>query len=205
MPPRKPLDPRASTRSGYSIPHEGPQDDDEPTIAMPKAPPSAPAAISVPTPAYGLSGEDIGVRKSIPIGTIEIEYIQETNLANIRSSTATMLEIWTRNRIYHVDAEMRCVAVLSRANMQPEAAHSLIGARLTGGERRSKSSAAIEIYYPLPMPGTEAVFRSEQKRHGQYGHTSTIERVVMRVRKVRVGSMDTSTSWDEITGRFVPR
>jgi hypothetical protein len=81
----------------------------------------------------------------------------------------------------------------------------LLGARLTGGQRRSASANAMEIVFPLPVPGTEAAFRKEAGRHGQYGHTSMVERVVLRVRKFRVGSSATEPVWNELTGRFQVR
>ena len=222
---RRPGDPlNAKTRAGYVIPHQPPRIDeyDEPTtqqkVVVPESPsPPAPVQAQRPIfvppesremqhtpPAMPAATPDGGLQRP-KAPTIEVEYIHETDLNAVRSANWPMLEIWTRNRVYHVDANMLCVAVINRATGQPEAAHSLKGTKLTGGERRSKSSQAVEIYYPFPMPGTEAVFRNESKRNGSYGHTSTIERVVLRVRKVRVGSIDSAPSWDEITGRFTVR
>ena len=168
-----------------------------PVQHTPAAMPAAPAVNA--TPDAGLAAPRA---KAQPI---EVEYIHETDLEAARDAEWPMLEIWTRNRIYHVDPAMTCIAVINRATGQAEPTHSLKGSRLTGGERRSKSSQAVEIYFPFPMPGTEAVFRSETKRNASYGHTSTIERVVLRVRKMRVGTLDSAPSWDEITGRFTVR
>lgn len=160
---------------------------------------AAPGSIppSIDTPDGGVD------RPKLP--PIEIEYVHETDLAAARTTRWSMLEIWTRNRIYHVDSSMNCIAVVNRATGQGEPNHSLNGSKLTGGERRSKSAQAVEIYFPFPMPGTEAVFRNEAKRNACYGHTSTIERVVLRVRKLRVGSVDSTQAFDEVTGRFTVR
>jgi hypothetical protein len=225
-----PLPPPNKTRAGYVIPHqagESPriEEYDEPTTQRtPNAPQQPVRPVFVPTqsrPVQHTPGPmpaapamqapvnatpDAGLAPQRPKAQpIEVEYIQETDLQAARNAQWPMLEIWTRNRVYHVDSTMSCIAVINRATGQPEANHSLMGSRLTGGERRSKSSQAVEIYYPFPMPGTEAVFRNESKRNGSYGHTSTIERVVLRVRKMRVGSLDSAPSWDEITGRFTTR
>lgn len=113
----------------------------------------------------------------------------------------TLFEIWTRNRVYHVNSEFACIAVVSRATAQEERDHPLKGARLTGGERRNKSAHLVDIYFPLPGPGTEAVFRSDAKKHGQFAKTSTIERVVLRVRRVRINTVAEGHAWDERLGR----
>lgn len=132
---------------------------------------------------------------------IEVEYIRETD-ASVSPTAAVVLEIWTRNRIYHVDANLTCVAVINRSTGAPEEHHTLKGTRLTGGQRRSRSTLAIEIVVPFPVPGTEAVFKHAGKRGAQYGQTSTVERVILRVRKLVVGSTGAEPAWDEITGRF---
>ncbi len=171
--------------------------------ARPASIPPAPAHVAAPA-AAPIATPDAGLSRPKP-PPIEVEYIHETDLVAARTAQWPMLEIWTRNRIYHVDTAMICMAVINRATGQVEPTHSLKGAKLTGGERRSKSTQAVEIYFPFPMPGTEAVFRNEAKRNGSYGHTSTIERVVLRVRKMRVGSIDSTQAFDEITGRFTVR
>jgi hypothetical protein len=185
---RTPQSPHHKTRAGYGIPHEqakGVENDVSPRNSERKTPvPQAPESIR-PT-----------------VQSIEVQYVQERDVQSLRSTAWPVLEIWTRNRIYQVDALMICVAVINRETGEHERSHALKGTRLTGGERRSKSTQTVEIYHPFPMPGTEAVFRDEKKRGGGYAHTSTIERVVLRVRKVRIGKIDSSPSWDEITGRF---
>ena len=69
-------------------------------------------------------------------------------------------------------------------------------------EAGSKMSGAIEIIHPFPVPGTEAVFKYLDRRRSQYGQTSTVDRVVMRVRKYRVEASGADSTWDELTGRF---
>lgn len=135
--------------------------------------------------------------------TIEVEYVHETELQQAGAGSWEMLEVWTRNRIYHVNAEMVCVRVTRRATGESERENLLLGAQLAGGERKAKRGDVVEIYFPYPMPGTEAVFCGGKK--SAVSHTSTIERVVLRVRKMRVGEESTSSTWDDLTGRFVPR
>jgi hypothetical protein len=135
--------------------------------------------------------------------TLEVEYVHEIELQQAGVTSWEMLEVWTRNRIYHVSAEMVCVRVTRRATGESERENLLLGAQLAGGERKAKRGDMVEIYFPFPMPGTEAVFCGGKKSAVSY--TSTIERVVLRVRKMRVGDESTSSTWDDLTGRFAPR
>lgn len=139
-----------------------------------------------------------------PEGEIEIEYVEQSGVDAHKNEAWTLFEIWTRNRVYHIDASLQCIAVVTRSTGRAEAAHPLRGARLTGGERRNKSSHLVDIYFPLPSPGTEAVFRSDAKK-GQFARTSTIERVVLRVRRVRVNTVAEGHAWDEMLGKSRPR
>ncbi len=131
--------------------------------------------------------------------------MEEGGAEGFESSSWTLFEIWTRNRIYHVDSSFSCIAVVTRSTGRSESSHPLKGARLTGGERRNKSAHLVDIYFPLPSPGTEAVFRSDAKKHGQFAKTSTIERVVLRVRRVRVNTTAEGQAWDDFMGRSRPR
>ncbi|MDP3275827.1 MAG: hypothetical protein Q8Q09_11565 [Deltaproteobacteria bacterium] len=195
------------TRMGYSLPHipDAPGGSPTPSTAEP---PQAPmqAASALVTPAYAIkppseSNAAVTASRAAPI---EIEYIRDVDPA-ASPATAVVLEVWTRNRIYHVDANMLCIDVINRASGASEPHHSLKGTRLTGGQRRSRSTMAIEIVVPYPVPGTEAVFKHMGKRGAQYGQTSTVERVVLKIRKIVVGSIGAEPAWDEITGRFQAR
>ncbi len=206
------------TRVGYSLPHEGLQDipgePTQPDAAHP-APLQLPRAPLNPSPQFtpanglaspnGMAGAnafpatDSTVTNRAP--PLEVEYIRDTD-ATMQPGSVVVLEIWTRNRIYHVDANMTCVDVINRASGAAETHHTLKGTRLTGGQRRSKSTMAIEIVVPYPVPGTEAVFKHPGKRGAQYGQTSTVERVVLKMRKLVVGAVAAEPAWEEITGRF---
>jgi hypothetical protein len=117
----------------------------------------------------------------------------------------TFCEIWTRNRVYHIDSTLLCIAVISRDTGRSETNHPLRGARLTGGERRNKALQLLEIFVPLPAPGTEAVFRNDAKKNGGFARTSTIEKVVIRVRHVRIGSVAEGQVWEDVLGRSRPK
>ncbi len=201
------------TRVGYGLPHEAPTE-----LAQEATKPDSVAAesLQVPrvttaspqfTPAAGVN--TVGPFASVPTDNtvsktappLEVEYIRDTD-TSMQPGSVVVLEIWTRNRIYHVDANMNCIDVINRSSGATEAHHTLKGTRLTGGQRRSKSTMAIEIVVPFPVPGTEAVFKHPGKRGAQYGQTSTVERVILKMRKLVVGAVGSEPAWDEITGRF---
>jgi hypothetical protein len=199
MHPRRP-GPESDRESASLVTRESEQAasvfDDGPTMETPFEPVAAGLSERASSPPPEAE------RASVPPAPqLEVEYVLETNPSATQLASWALLEIWTRNRIYQVDAAGRCMAVIDRITGKTDPRHSLIRAQLTGGERRLKRSTAVDVYFPYPMPGTEAVFRHDGKR-ASYGKTSTVERVVLRVRKTVVGTMDSSRSWDEITGRF---
>jgi hypothetical protein len=177
------------------------------TLRLPNAPPLPPlpgrSKLPPPLPAPPAHAE--AKRTSARPAAIEVDYVDEAGVDAHKQGTWTLYEIWTRNRVYHVDANLHCIAVVSRSTGRAELTHPLRGARLTGGERRNKSAHLLEIFVPLPAPGTEAVFRSDAKKHGQFAKTSTIEKVVVRVRRVRVASVAEGQAWDDVLGRSRPR
>jgi hypothetical protein len=184
-----------ATRPGYvASPPAHPAQPHHQTLRLPNAPP-IPGRSKYPPPAI----DGRAAAKQEP--TIDVEYVEQAGGEAFDGGSWTLFEIWTRNRIYHVDASFTCTAVVTRATGRAESAHPLKGARLTGGERRSKTSHLVDICFPLPSPGTEAVFRSDAKKHGQFAKTSTIERVVLRVRRVRVNTSAEGQAWEDIVGR----
>jgi hypothetical protein len=129
---------------------------------------------------------------------VEVQVIHERSAG--RPSEWRAVEIWTSNRIYAVDGHMRCIAVLDRGTGHPDDKHSFLGARLMGGEHKD-GDGNMAFSHPLPTPGHEAVFQSASPTRGRYGHTSPVERVILRIR-VTHASLDAEESdgvWDEIT------
>ena len=128
---------------------------------------------------------------------IEVEY----RLAGPGPRDRTMLEIWTKNRIYRVDATMVCVEVLDRATGQPDKDVRLVGSQLSGGQARRPNDDVVDLYYPFPVPGSSAFF-SDKTSLKVLGRTSSIERVLLRLHKMRVRQGELDAQWDSFTGRF---
>jgi hypothetical protein len=112
------------------------------------------------------------------------------------------LEIWTKNRTYHVDITMTCIGVVRRDTGLQDERSDCVGARLGGGQTRRGDVA--DLCYPLPMPGTEAVFELVEGTRKKLLVTSLVERVVMRIGSTQVDPHRAEPAWHEITGRSVP-
>ena len=134
--------------------------------------------------------------KPRPAG-IEITLVHERGTSYAGNLPWCAIEIWTRNRVYLVDSAMICIGVVNRAAGKPESAHPILGAKLTGGQRRSEGS--MQISHPYPVPGTEAVFKYMDKKRGTYGQTSRVERMVLRVRVTTVSFNQAEPAWEQIT------
>ncbi len=126
---------------------------------------------------------------------VEVELVYQTGRAGmIGSDRWQALEIWTRNRIYRCDWGGKCVQVLDRGT-EKAVAHDLLGAQLAGGQ--SMHDDALEISYPIPRPGNEAVF--ERKERKGFITTSTVTRVVLKLRVLTVAHDQGEQTWDEVT------
>jgi hypothetical protein len=112
------------------------------------------------------------------------------------------VEIWTQNRIYLVDGVMRCIAVVDRQSNRRDEEHSLLGATLTGGQRRTE--ARIELSQPFPLPGMNAIFRHPAAARGihPFGETSPVERVILRLGLTSVDVESVGDAQHELTARF---
>lgn len=109
------------------------------------------------------------------------------------------LEVWTRNRIYMIDANMTCIEVCDRKTGIADAAHQVLGARLTGGQRRYGKT--MHISRPFPVPGTEAVFQRDGVSRPA-GVTSKVERVVLRITVTSL-VIDENNAWDDVTSALL--
>ncbi len=112
-----------------------------------------------------------------------------------------MLEVWTRNRVYVVDSALECIEVIDRRTGRPEAAHSLLGASLAGGQR--KYTQTMHISRPFPVPGTEAIFVRPGKKAQPAGLTSKVERVVLNVHIASVAMNEGDEAWDDVTSHLL--
>ncbi|MGE3633927.1 MAG: hypothetical protein AB7P00_28760, partial [Sandaracinaceae bacterium] len=77
--------------------------------------------------------------------------------------------------------------------------HALLGARLVGGQRRDGES--MELRHPFPRPGSEAVFEQSKGRQVRFSQTSSVTRVVPRLRVLTVASDNLLPTWEEITSK----
>jgi hypothetical protein len=130
---------------------------------------------------------------------IEVQLVHEKGLSQ-RPGQWRVFEIWTAKSVYAVDGNMLCFGVMDRATGRADEQHRFLGARLMGGE--SKANGSMSFSYPLPTPGGEAVFQIRSATRGRYGHTSPVEKVVLRVRVTHAVVESTDRLWEEITQTF---
>ncbi len=133
---------------------------------------------------------------------LEVVFDRDTHaLVNERPQVTptVMLEVWTLNRLYLVDANMICTDVIDRKTGARDPSHANIGARLGGGQRRYGKT--LHVSRPFPVPGTEAVFERLDKKRAA-GVTSKVERVVMHIRVTSI-VLDEKGAWDDVTSALL--
>lgn len=163
-------------------------------------PPAVPKPAPVPTDA---APQQLLVPQQKRRGTpvVEIEVVHEHGPAPSTDRPWRTLEVWTRNRVYTLNSVMTCVEVTDRATRERVASHPFLGMRLVGGQHRE--GEVIELSYPFPRPGTEAVFEhAANHRRGSFSRTSAVNRVVLRLHIVTVSPNYVVPTWEEITGAF---
>jgi len=120
---------------------------------------------------------------------IEVIVVREDATPRRARQAWRAIEVWTKNRVYGMDSSFICIEVVDRQSGRLDSAHPILGGKLGGGRRRSGKGA---IYtHPLPIPGTEAMFMRARKQ----GYTSTVERVIIRIRALRVRN---SATWEQV-------
>jgi hypothetical protein len=163
------------------------------TIPIPNAPPRPPIdfgdapKVKVPRP---------DATKSAAIHGIELVVVDETQIPGGERKPWRAAEVWTKRRVYGLDSTFKCVEILDRGTGRPEIGHEMLGARLGGGRARDKET--VRFSYPLPLPGMEAMFMKGKK----HGYTSTVERMVVRIRVLHTSADDTQPTWEEIANRW---
>jgi hypothetical protein len=90
------------------------------------------------------------------------------------------LQLWTQNNVYDVDWSMHCFRVANKDTGDPIVDHPFLGARLNGGQKQDGDG--LELTYPIPRPGSIAVFELPDR----YVTTSEVVRVVLRVRVIAI-------------------
>lgn len=165
--------------------------DDEVTVA------GADAARTLAVPA-GLAPPVSLPPESIRSEDIEFHVIRDHHVTNGPRRTWRAIEVWTRHNVYGIDSAMTCFEIIDRATGKPDEAHAMLGAKLGGG--RLREADFVRYAYPLPIPGMAAMFTQGRK----HGYTSTVDRVVVRVRVLQARPDDALPTWDEIASRWEP-
>lgn len=127
---------------------------------------------------------------------VEIVVVDENHLQGLERKRWRAAEVWTKRRVYGLDATFKCFEILDRQTGRLEVGHDMLGARLGGGRRREKDT--VHFSYPLPLPGMEAMFVKGKK----HGYTSTVERMIVRIRVLHTSAGEALPSWDEIANRW---
>jgi hypothetical protein len=182
--------------------------------SVPEAAPSAPGSVpeAVPPVSAGTPPDslDLPVESVSPsiameikdrwsaMPAVEIELVHEVRSPPYVDKPWRMLEVWTQNRIYGVDAKMCCIEVLDQASQQQVPGHELLGSRLVGGQLREGDT--VHLSQPFPRPGTSAVFEQIIKSEARFSHSSTVTRVVLRLHHLTFGARGQLPKWDEIIG-----
>ena len=129
---------------------------------------------------------------------IEVEVRRVKNLATHAKRPPPAYEIWTKNRVYNLDTTLTCVEVIELSTGRTDKKHQLMGAQLVGGQKRRDEGN--ELSYPLPIPGTDAVFqRRDDKGRVRLVMTSKVTRVILHVQRVVVIADKSENTWDQIT------
>jgi hypothetical protein len=131
---------------------------------------------------------------------VEIDLVYEHRTSPLPDSHWCFLEIWTRNTIYQLDSALECIDVMDLATRRSIADHPLRGARLVGGQ--SYDGEGMELSHPFPRPGSEAVFEQASGRNVRFSQTSTVTRVVMRLRVLKVEPERLLPTWEEVSGSW---
>ncbi|MDQ3034420.1 MAG: hypothetical protein M3Y87_18575 [Myxococcota bacterium] len=140
--------------------------------------------------------------KRRPKGTpaVDIDLVYERRSAPLPDQPWIFLEIWTRNTIYQLDSSLLCIDVIDQGTRKGIADHPLRNARLVGGQ--SRDGDAMELSHPFPRPGSEAVFEQASGRHVRFSQTSTVTRVVMRLRVLTVEPEQLLPTWEDVSGKW---
>jgi hypothetical protein len=106
------------------------------------------------------------------------------------------VQLWTQKRIYAVDLAMTCIAVLSRQSGKPATDQSVVGGRLTGGQL--VEGDRVKMVYPLPVPGTQAVFELGVGAQQSFVRTSPLERVIVRLVALGTAAREKHPTWEAV-------
>lgn len=165
------------------------------------APPPSPDIVSSPKGPALTNDPDSVVPRRGGTPLVEIEVIHEHGPAPSTDRPWRTVEVWTRNRIYVLDSHMCCIEVSDRLTRTSVGDHPFLTMRLVGGQHREGDS--IELSFPFPRPGTEAVFEKPgAPKGGSFSRTSAVTRVVLRLHIVTVAPNYVVPTWEQVSGQF---
>ncbi|MCC6898077.1 MAG: hypothetical protein IT377_03830 [Polyangiaceae bacterium] len=163
-----------------------------------------------PPPNFDLApGRDVSAPEpSSPVASprvqrppVEVEVRKLSPTAARRAPPA--YEIWTKNRVYALDATLVCCDVIDLATGQSDTKHPFLGGQLVGGQRRVNDNN--ELTFPLPTPGSDAVFQTlDASRRPRLVVTSKVTRVILHVQVVRVDERQKDDTWGAIASTRRP-
>lgn len=188
--------PKRDTKHGFRDPDKPERHASEGADQPPASPLAGHGPVIPPAPAT----------PSLPSGgPVDIDVRRESGEPGLLDGPWVAVELWTRNRIYGLGANLLCIQVRNRSDGVINAEHASLGARLVGGQRRSDAGLIIEVSHPFPEIGSAAVFATGLGNRLRVSETSHVTRVVVRQRVVAIGPNGELPSWDEITGPGVER
>jgi hypothetical protein len=136
----------------------------------------------------------------VPIVDIEVVYRHGT--AADPTGPLRTLEVVTLHSTYVMDPQLLCVEVRDRKSGALDPKSTMLGMRLVGGQ--SRKGDAIELSYPFPRPGTEAVFETVSGKESRLDRTSTVVHVKLRLYVVSVSPQVVAPTWAEIRSSIAP-
>lgn len=186
--------------SGGGRPRVPPTWDGESTAVIPQPVFEEPAHDPTPHDQTPPEGVPLAAPERPPI-EVEVRRISSASVLGKRTQSA--YEIWTKNRVYSLDANLCCVEVIDLASGRSEKKHPFIGATLVGGQLRT--DAGTELTFPLPTPSSEAVFQTvDAHKRVRLSITSRVTRVILHVQRVQVGTDQSDSTWDRIASSRGP-
>lgn len=164
----------AAERHSSWPPPEVPLPGQPPASRLPSAPPSVPPE----------SMDRRTLVRGNPSG-VEIALVADKRSASPTARGWCLLTVDTQNRIYEIDTALRCIGVFDRASRSKLDQHPLLGAQLVGGKRREGET--MHLSQPIPRPGMMAVFEQRTPTGASISESSTVTRVLLRLRQCTFG------------------
>lgn len=130
--------------------------------------------------------DDLAVAAPAPVRTPfpEFERVDVAGGTELLSGDFTAYAVHTQRRVYCLDGQLVCRAVLDLGSLVPVPLHPVIGASLVGAQHKDADGRVTHVVRPLPDPGAHAVFSKRMGGRVQVSETSPVTRLVLRVQRV---------------------